>query len=304
MKKLEEGVSFSEAINKRLLIGDGAMGTMLQEMGISECPDLLNADEQKIEKVIEVYLGYLQAGSDIIQTNTFGSNPVKLKACSLEKQLTQVNSNAVEAAKTAVDRYRSASKNNRKIFIAGDVGPLGTLLEPSGNISYRQAVSFFSQQIEILADSGVDIILIETIMDINEAYAAIEAAKKTSANLPVICTLTFGPNGVTTMGNRAEDSVRLLQDKGADVVGANCSLGSGAMLDIVKKMRDSDSSAKLIFQPNAGLPVLKDGKTTYNETPLVMAENIAQYMPYNPSVIGACCGSTPQHIKKIIEAVS
>ncbi|MGM0366943.1 MAG: homocysteine S-methyltransferase family protein, partial [Actinomycetota bacterium] len=223
MDKLEEGISFLDAINKRLLICDGAMGTMLQNMGISQCPDTLNANDQKIEKVVEVHLGYLQAGSDIIQTNTFGSNPVKLKSCSLENKVELVNSNAVSAAKKAIQQYRS-NKNSRKVFIAGDVGPLGVLLEPSGNISYSQAVNFFTQQIEVLADSGVDIILIETIMDINEAYAAVEAAKK-STGLPIICTLTFGSNGVTMMGNRAEDAVKLLQDKGADIVGANCSLG-------------------------------------------------------------------------------
>ncbi len=303
MDKLEEKISFFDALNQKLLIGDGAMGTMLQAMGITQAPDIVNMDDRKIEKVIQVHLDYLNAGTDIIQTNTFGSNPVKLKSYNLEKEIRQVNSNAVFAAKEAIQLYQKDKRRKRRIFVAGSVGPLGALLEPSGNINYRQALAFFTQQMEILADSGVDIILIETIMDINEAYAAINAAKKTT-DLPVICTMTFGANGVTVMGNKAEDSVKLLQDKGADIVGANCSLGSAAMLDIVKKMRNADKNAKLIFQPNAGLPLLKDGKTAYDETPQIIAENISRYITYSPSIIGTCCGSTPQHIQKIIELIS
>lgn len=301
---LENNISFLDALDQRILIGDGAMGTMLQSMGIAESPDHLNIDEQKIEKVIEVHLGYLNAGSDIIQTNTFGANPVKLKSYQLEQKIEEINKNAVLAVREAISRYRSKTGSSRKIFIAADIGPLGQLLEPSGTISADQAIHYFRQQIEILAGMGSDVVLIETMMDINEALAALKAAQQAAEKLPAICSLTFGPNGVTMMGNKAQDAVKQLQEAGAAVVGANCSLGSVSMLEVAQKMREADKKAKLLFQPNAGLPVLKDGQTVYNESAQIMAANIAKYLPYNPSIIGACCGSTPQHIQEIIKVVS
>ncbi|MDZ7838506.1 MAG: homocysteine S-methyltransferase family protein [Actinomycetota bacterium] len=227
-----------------------------------------------------------------------------MKAYGLEQDLEQVNKNAAASVKEAIARYRSKTGSSRRVFIAADIGPLGQLLEPSGTISKGQATDYFSQQIEVMARERADIILIETVMDINEAFAAIEAARQVAADLPILCTLTFGKNGVTMMGNKAEDAVKQLQEAGASVVGANCSLGSVSMLDIARKMRESDKDAKLIFQPNAGLPVLKDGQTTYNESAAEMAENISKYLQYSPSIIGACCGSTPQHIREIIKAVS
>ncbi|MGM0367922.1 MAG: homocysteine S-methyltransferase family protein [Actinomycetota bacterium] len=301
-KKQMTEESLLGAINKKILLGDGAMGTMLQDMGISACPDSLNLDEKQIEKVIGIHLGYLRAGSDIIQTNTFGANPVKLKSCKLEKDIEEINKNAVLAVKEAFKRY-TKQENGEKIFIAGDIGPLGKLLEPAGNIGYGQAVELFSKQIEALME-GIDFILIETIMDINEASAAIEAVKNVDKNIPIACTLTFGENAVTMMGTKASNATKILQERGADIVGANCSLGSKLMLKIIREMRESDPEARLMFQPNAGMPVLENGKTTYKESEDIMAENIKEYLQYKPSIIGACCGSTPAHIKKIASLIS
>lgn len=302
-KKQIKKESFLASIKEKILLGDGAMGTMLQDMGITACPDSINIEKEQVQKVIGIHLGYLQAGSDIIQTNTFGSNPVKLKSCKLDSNLEEINKNAVGNVKEAINRYRKEG-NNRKIFIAGDIGPLGKLLEPAGDIAYSQATEFFSKQIEALVEAGIDLILIETIMDINEASAAIEAAKALDRTLPIACTLTFGENAVTMMGTKASDAVKVLQEKGADVVGANCSLGSKLMLKIVKEMREADPKAKLMFQPNAGMPVLENGKTTYKESADIMAENIKKYLKYKPSIIGACCGSTPEHIKKLASLIS
>ncbi len=301
-KKQMTEESLLGTINKKILLGDGAMGTMLQDMGISACPDSLNLKEKQIEKVIGIHLGYLGAGSDIIQTNTFGANPVKLKSCKLENDIEEINKNAVKAVKEAIKKYTKEG-NRKKIFIAGDIGPLGKLLEPAGNIGYRQAVELFSKQVETLI-GDIDFILIETIMDINEASAAIEAAKNVDKDIPIACTLTFGENAVTMMGTKAVDATKSLQEKGADIVGANCSLGSKLMLKVVRKMRESDPEARLMFQPNAGMPVLENGKTTYKESEDIMAENIREYLQYKPSIIGACCGSTPAHIKKIASLIS
>lgn len=140
-------------------------------------------------------------------------------------------------------------------------------------------------------------------MDLNEALAAVKAVRKISKDIPIACSLTFGENGVTLMGNKAEDVVEILINAGSDIVGANCSVGSGAMLNVVKKMREANAEARLIFQPNAGLPMLVEGKTIYNETPEIMASNIEKFLPYKPSIVGGCCGSTPEHIREIIKVV-
>ncbi|MBN2072470.1 MAG: homocysteine S-methyltransferase family protein [Actinobacteria bacterium] len=295
---------FFKVLEEKILICDGAMGTMLQSRGISGCPDSLNLDKKPSEPVMDIHFGYLKAGSDIIQTNTFGSNPVKLGACGLEKSIKEINRNAVLNARKAVELYRKdPSYDGRPLFIAGDIGPLGQLLEPSGSLKYSRACDSFCRQVEILAENGVDLLLVETIMDLNEALAAIEAAGKVAPGLPLACTMTFGKNAVTIMGNKAADSLKAVIEAGCDIAGANCSVGSDSMLEMVRSMREADSSAKLMFQPNAGLPVIVDGVTTYNETPRQMADNIKKYLAYKPSILGACCGSTPEHIRMIAALV-
>ena len=296
-------IKLLDIIDKKILVSDGAMGTTLLSAGISEYPDSLNIDNNNIKKIIDIHLSFLEAGSDIIQTNTFGSTPIKLESFRLENEIKKINENAVNAAKEAENIYRSKSGDEKPLFIAGDIGPLGKLLEPIGTLKYEDAVSAFSKQAEILIGKKVDLIIIETIMDLNEALAAIEATRKISEDIPIACSLTFGENGVTLMGNKAEDVVEILINAGSDIVGANCSIGSAAMIGVVKKMREANPEARLIFQPNAGLPMLVEGKTIYNETPEIMASNIEKFLPYKPSIIGACCGSTPEHIKKIIKVV-
>ena len=296
-------IKLLDIIDKKILVSDGAMGTTLLSAGISEYPDSLNIDNNNIKKIIDIHLSFLEAGSDIIQTNTFGSTPIKLESFRLENEIKKINENAVNAAKEAENIYRSKSGDEKPLFIAGDIGPLGKLLEPVGTLKYEDAVSAFSKQAEILIGKKVDLIIIETIMDLNEALAAIEATRKISEDIPIACTLSFGENGVTLMGNKAEDVVEILINAGSDIVGANCSIGSAAMIGVVKKMREANPEARLIFQPNAGLPMLVEGKTIYNETPEIMASNIEKFLPYKPSIIGACCGSTPEHIKKIIKVV-
>lgn len=291
-------------LDTKILICDGAMGTELLSRGFSGYPDSADLDENGIEKVINIHLSYLDAGSNIIQTNTFGANPEKLKSYSLDSKITEINKNAASAARRAIKKHENTSNCPGPHFVAGDIGPLGKLLEPSGTIKYGEAVDSFLRQIEVLVESGVDMLLVETIMDINEGLAAVEAARRSSSDIPLACTLTFGGNGVTLMGNKAEDAVKALLDSGCDIIGANCSIGSDSMLEVVKKMRGADPGARLIFQPNAGLPVLKEGMTLYNETPEIMAANIEKYLEYKPSIIGACCGSTPDHIFSIAGKIS
>lgn len=291
--------SFYDALAKKILICDGAMGTQLQARGISGCPDGANIDKEAREKVASVHLDYLKAGSDIIQTNTFGANPAKLSSYGLEDKTGEINREGVLIAQQAIKTFESGSPSGISHFVAGGVAPTGKLMEPMGDLKHSEAVDIFSRQISALIESGVDLLLIETMMDLNEALAAIEAGRKISDSIPIACTLSFGNNGVTLMGNKAGESAGVLLDSGCDIVGANCSIGSGSMLEIVKKIRSAQPDARLIFQPNAGLPVIKDGKTIYNETPDMMAKNMSAYLDYKPSILGACCGSTPEHIKKI-----
>jgi len=290
-----------DILDKKILISDGATGTTLFAAGITAYPDSLNTDEQNIQKIIDIHLSFLKAGSDIIQTNTLGSTPVKLESLGLAEEIKKINRNAVKAVREAIGKYRSESGHSRPLFIAGDIGPLGKLLEPVGPIKYDEAVDSFLKQAELLIGENVDLLTIETIIDLNEALAAVEAARKVSQDIPIACTLSFGENGVTIMGNKAEDVVNRLIDAGSDIVGANCSIGSGSMLNVVKKMREANPEAKLIFQPNAGLPILVESKTTYNETPEIMVSNIKKFLPYRPSIIGGCCGSTPEHIRGIVK---
>ena len=294
---------FLDILDKKILVSDGSMGATLMTSGFSALPDSLNLDSSHIKKVIDIHLGYLKAGSDIIITNTLNSTPTKLEFYGLQNKTKEINENAVSAVNEAIDIYRTASGDSKPIFIAGDIGPLGKLLDPFGPLKYEEALDSFSEQADTLIGK-VDLIAIETIMDLNEALIAIKAIRKISKDIPIACCLTFGENGVTLMGNKAEDVVNVLIDAGSNIVGANCSVGSGAMLNVVKKMREANANARLIFQPNAGMPSLVDGKTIFDETPEIMASNISKYLSYKPSILGACCGSTPEHIKEIAKIVS
>lgn len=295
-------IKLLDIIDKKILVSDGAMGATLIAAGITALPDSLNLDSSQIKKIIDIHLGYLEAGSDIIITNTLNSTPIKLESHGLQHEIKKINENAVSAVKEAINLYRAGSVDNKPIFIAGDIGPLGKLLEPFGPLKYEEVLDAFSKQAEVLIGK-VDLIAIQTIMDLNEALAAVKAVRKISKDIPIACSLTFGENGVTLMGNKAEDVVEILINAGSDIVGANCSVGSGAMLNVVKKMREANAEARLIFQPNAGLPMLVEGKTIYNETPEIMASNIEKFLPYKPSIVGGCCGSTPEHIREIIKVV-
>jgi len=300
---LKNKQEFLKILESRILLSDGAMGTTLQELGYTSCLDLLNLNEDDLKAVSSIHLKYLHAGSDILQTNTFGSNPVKLQSCDLVTSLEQININAVNSAKEAISNYRSQTGSSREIFIAGNLSSLGKLLEPYGDLKFEDAVDAYSKQIHILIDSGVDLILIETIIDLKEALAAIEAARKISNSITVACTLSFMENGVTVMGNKADSFGKELLNAGCDIIGANCSVGSKTMIKIVEKIRNANPDARLIIQPNAGLPAIVDGKTKFDETPEIMAENFKEILKFKPSIIGGCCGSTPEHIRKIAELI-
>lgn len=295
-------------IGNKIFLGDGAMGTLLQSFGLSTSPDLfLQKNNDILEKIKDIHYKYLESGSNIIQTSTFSANEPKLSAFGITdiSSLETINYNAAFVVRKAIDEFREKTSSKRVILSAGNLGPTGKLMEPFGDLSYKKAVEVFHRQADYLASTGVvDIFLIETMMDLNEALAAIEAVKLIDKNAAIICMMTFNENGVTLMGNKAEDALKAMLEAGATIAGANCSVGSDKMIEVVKRMRQSDKEAKLIFQPNAGLPKMVRGLTVYDETPEIFAENIKKYLSYSPSVIGGCCGSTPEHIAKLAELIS
>ncbi len=301
-KKISKKPDLLSLLESQVLLCDGAMGTTLISMGLSTSPDSPNLFKDGVQILSDIHLKYFEAGSDIVETNTFSANPAKLKSFGLESEVEKINSSAVDAAKDAIKRFKE-SGCKRPLYIAGSVGPLGQLIAPYGKVSAKEADDSFGQQIQALVESGVDLIMIETMIDLREAIAAVKAAREISEKIPVACSMTFTKNGVSVMGNKAGPSIREIFDAGADIAGANCSVGSDSMLNIIEKIREANPEGCLFFQPNAGLPKFEDGKTFYTETPEIMAKNIRKYMEYKPCIVGACCGSTHEHIRAIAAVI-
>ncbi len=288
-------------LKKKVLLCDGAMGTMLQSYGLQGSTDLLNLIPEAVDTIKDIHFQYIEAGADIIITNSLGSNPLKLEQLGKTSELEEINRQAVLSVKDAIDRFREKTNDNKDIYIAGDVGTSGRLLEPYGDTKFSDIVDSYKLQISSLLKNGVDFILIETIIDLNEAVAAIEAVKAVDSGIPVACTMSFRDNGVTVMGNKAEDFGSRLLEAGCDIIGANCSVGSDTMISITEKIRKANPDARLLIQPNAGLPSVVDGITVFNETPEMMVNNFRKILQFSPAIIGTCCGSTPDHTRKISE---
>lgn len=284
--------NFTQLLGKKMLFADGAMGTMLQSAGLPEghLPDLWVLEEP--EKLKAVHKSYIDAGCNIITTNTFGTNPIKLSGTGIS---------AAEIAKKAVELVKEEIKLSSRddCFAALDIGPTGKLLAPLGDLSFEDAVSSFSETIKAGAKAGADLVLIETMSDTYELKAAIIAAKE-SCNLPIVCTMVFGEDGKLLTGANIETAVSIAQSLGAAAIGMNCGLGPKSMLSLVKKMSDV-SSVPLIISPNAGLPKSDNGRTYYDVSPDDFACEMTKIAPY-ASILGGCCGTTPSHISEMIRA--
>lgn len=275
------------------LLFDGAMGSMLMAGGM---PAGMASEVMNIEKpdtVLEIHKAYLDAGSDVITTNTFGGSPIKMRSAGIEHLTEQANQTAARIARQAAGSER---------FVAGDIGPMGEMLEPLGLIAASEAEDNFSRQAEFLAEGGVDLFIVETMFDINESLAAIRGIRAVT-DLPVFATLTFekGPLGFATiMGNRVGESMHALIDAGAVAVGANCSIGSDLMIELAAEIRQC-VTVPVIIQSNAGLPETQNGRLSYPETPERYAANIAKIKALGVEIIGGCCGTTPEYIRRIHE---
>lgn len=276
----------------KILVSDGAMGTMLQSLGLEagQCPEMWNLTHP--ETVQQVHRAYLEAGAQFLTTNTFGGNRVRLSAHGLEAQLAEINRRGVELAREVA---------GATAVVMASVGPTGALLEPLGDLSEAQAFDIFSEQMAALQEGGADTVILETFMALEEIVTALRAAK--SLGLKVIASMSFGTGERTMMGVTPEQCATTLMQEGALVVGANCSTGAQEMVPVIRRMRQA-VSIPLIAQPNAGMPVLMEGKAVYTQTPEEMAQFVPQFVEAGANIIGSCCGSTPELTRAIADALA
>ena len=273
--------------NERIYF-DGGMGTVLQKKGLlpGESTEVMNSRDRNA--VLDVHLAYLNAGADIIKTNTFGINTLKCENVERELGL------ALEVAKEAVNL------SGKEAYIAFDVGPTGRMLKPFGDLDFEDAVEIFSQNMRLAETLGADLILIETMSDIYETKAAVLAAKENST-LPIFVTCAFGQDGKMLTGATPEAMVALLEGMGVDAIGMNCSVGPEKMLDLLPELIDC-ASVPIILNPNAGLPRIIDGETVYDLSSDEFAQIMAEACRMGATVVGGCCGTTPEHIRALVES--
>jgi homocysteine S-methyltransferase len=279
--------------DKRVHVLDGAMGTMLYNRGmfVNVCYDELSLTHPGL--VQEVHEAYVKAGAEILETNTFGANPLKLSSHGLDDQTEAINRTAVAIARRAA---------NGRALVVGAIGPLGIRLEPWGPTAREEAIAFFSRQVRGLLEGEVDGFILETFSDLQEVEAALCAVKALS-ELPVIAQMTVGNDGGTSYGTTVETIASKLTELGADVVGLNCSVGPAAMLDALERMVER-TDRPLSAQPNAGLPRAVNDRRIYLASPEYMGSYARRMIQAGARFVGGCCGTTPDHIRKIHDYVA
>lgn len=289
------GVLLNRLEQKKKLVSDGAWGTFLYKRGLAvgDCPELWNDTHRS--DVLAIAESYVEAGADIILTNSFGGSPVKLAHFGLEDRAAELNRKAAEISKEAADE---------KCLVLGSIGPTGEMLM-MGKLTEQEMYDGFLIQAQALKEGGVDAIVVETMSAVDEATLAIKAAVATG--LETACTFTFNKAGEndfkTMMGTGINEMVSAVTEAGACIIGSNCGNGFDQMIDIVAAIRKIDSEIPVLVQANAGLPVIQDGKTVYPETAEIMAGKVEALLKSGADIIGGCCGTTPEHIVRIAEAV-
>ena len=280
---------------RRVLVGDGAMGTELQAAGLAggECPELWNVERP--DAVEAVMRSYVEAGADLIETNTFGGSPRRLAAFGLGER-------CVELCRAAAELGRRAARD--EALVVGSIGPVGEMLQPYGPVEPQEAADGFMRQACALAEGGADVLCVETMGDLQESLLAVRAAVATG--LEVIATMTFSANPrgfFTLMGVDVARAAVQLADAGATVLGANCSLGPAEMTEVMRAFGDH-TRLPLLAQPNAGTPDVVQGQVRYPETPASMASFVPALVAAGTRIVGGCCGTTPSHVRATAAAVS
>ncbi len=280
----------------KVLISDGAWGTFLHERGLQpgECPELWNVTHR--DDVFAIAKSYIDAGADIILTNSFGGSPIKLDHYGLKDKVKELNEAAAKISREA------AGKDH---FVLGSIGPTGAMLM-MGDVSEQELYDGFFIQADALKAGGADAICVETMSAIDEASIAVKAAKE-ATGLEVICTFTYerkmGEHYRTMMGVSPSEMVEAIKEAGADIIGANCGNGFEQMIEIVKDIRNSNKDIPVLVHANAGLPQYENGKTVFPETPDMMAERVNELIASGANIVGGCCGTTPAHIRALVKEI-
>lgn len=276
----------------KIIVCDGAMGTLLYARGVPVGHNLSDLNISNPRLVQRIHQEYVLAGASVVETNTFDANYFKLTAHGAEDKLYETNLKACKIARETV---------GNDIYVAGSVGPLGKMLEPVGKVSETEAKKVFSMQMSALKDGGIDLLILETILDLKEMKIALTAAKEIF-DVPVICQFTFTEGGVTPAGDSPEACVEEIEKLGGDAIGANCGVGPESTLIVIKRLANV-SNIPISVQPNAGFPMYESGRMVYFATPAYFAEQAKRFVKLGAKMVGGCCGTTPEHIKAMAEAV-
>jgi 5-methyltetrahydrofolate--homocysteine methyltransferase len=279
------------------ILADGAMGTMLFAAGLQfgDPPEAWNVSRPEV--VRRIHRGYLEAGSRIVMTNTFGGNRLRLRLHGLHDRVAELNRTAAVLVRTEVDAAGTGA------LVAGDIGPTGEIMAPLGTLDQAEAVDVFAEQAAALVAGGVDVIWIETMSHLSEIGAAIDGVRRASPDIPIIATMTFDTRGHTMMGVSPEQAVATLAAKGVDAIGGNCGNGPDELLPVVERMRAAAPGVTLVAKSNAGMPELVDLRAVYRADPPLMAAAALDFLGAGARVIGACCGSTPDHVRAMGDAL-
>ncbi|HET6947023.1 MAG TPA: homocysteine S-methyltransferase family protein, partial [bacterium] len=284
--------AFLSRLEQGVLLADGAMGTQLYARGVpfDQCFDELNLTAPEL--VRGIHLDYLESGAELIETNTFGANRFKLTGHGLADRLEEINRAGARVAREAVD------VTGRAVFVAGSMGPIGRPMAPLGALTPEEVRETFAEQAGALAAGGVDVLILETFTDLAELVEAVRGVRSV-ASLPLIAQMTFTQEGKTLLGHGPREIVEALERLGVEVVGANCSVGSQGILEVMAQMAAASRTVRLSAMPNAGFPSYVGGRYIYVSTPEYMAGHALRLAALGVRVIGGCCGTTPEHIAEI-----
>jgi 5-methyltetrahydrofolate--homocysteine methyltransferase len=290
------GKLIEQILESRVLISDGAWGTFLHQKGlkVNECPESWNTERP--QDVLDIARSYVEAGADIILTNSFGGSPQKLKSYGLQDRTLELNREAARISREAA---------GDRVLVLGSIGPTGKMVM-MGEVPEDELEEGFALQARGLVEGGADAIVVETMSDPEEARIAIRAVKKVTS-VDVACTFTFSRTQTgeyrTMMGTGIEEYMQMAREEGVDVIGANCGNGTAGMIEIVKEIRRLDQNLPVLVHANAGLPVYKDGETVFPEGPAEMASQVKDLILAGANIIGGCCGTTPEHIRQLAAVI-
>lgn len=283
--------------NGGVIVADGGMGTMLFAAGLERghAPEPWNVEQP--DKVRAIHRGYIEAGAQIILTNSFGGNRARLGMHGLAERAAELNRAAAQLARAEADAAA------QPVVVGGSMGPTGQMLAPLGTLEFDDAVAIFAEQAGALVAGGVDVLWIETMSDLEEVRAAVTGSRQVALDMPIVATMTFDTKGRTMMGVKPEQAQSALADMGVIALGGNCGNGPDEIEGVIEKMHAATADLPLVAKANAGLPKMVDGVAVYDATPEVMADYARRVHERGARIIGACCGSTPAHVQAIAAAV-